>query len=126
MKNQLLGLYTSIYYVDDLARAKKWYMQFLGQAPYFDQPFYVGFNVAGYELGLMPVSDTKRLQKGSVSYWGVRDILSASAELESHGHQLFDPIADVGDGIKVASLLDADENVVGLIENPHFKPSAPK
>ena len=56
----ILGLRTAIYPVGDLARAKAWYTQLLGQAPYFDQPFYVGFNVGGFELGaagLEPVND---------------------------------------------------------------------
>ena len=48
------GLRTVIYGVGDIDRAKKWYSQILGVAPYFDEPFYVGFNVGGYELGLDP------------------------------------------------------------------------
>ena len=50
----LLGLRTVIYPAPDLAAAKSWYSKFLGQAPYFDQPFYVGFSVGGFELGLLP------------------------------------------------------------------------
>ena len=50
----ILGLRTVIYPVPDLAAAKAWYSSVLGVAPYFDQPFYVGYNVAGYELGLFP------------------------------------------------------------------------
>ena len=48
------GLATAIYYVPELARAKDWYARAFGQQPYFDEPFYVGFNVGGYELGLDP------------------------------------------------------------------------
>ncbi|MES2569654.1 MAG: VOC family protein [Verrucomicrobiota bacterium] len=114
---QILGLYTTIYSVDHLERAKAWYAEFLGQAPYFDQPFYVGFNVAGYELGLVPAAETR----GSVGYWGVADIVAACADLEERGHQPFEPVTDVGGGIKVATFRDADGNVIGLIENPHFK-----
>ena len=40
-----LGLRTAIYYAPDLAKAKSWYSRILGLEPYFDQPFYVGFNV---------------------------------------------------------------------------------
>ena len=50
----LLGLRTAIYRADDIVRAKAWYTQVVGKAPYFDQPFYVGFNVGGFELGLDP------------------------------------------------------------------------
>ena len=52
-----LGLRTVIYPSPDLATAKAWYTQALGQDPYFDEPFYVGFNVGGYELGLDPNGD---------------------------------------------------------------------
>ena len=48
------GLATVIYHVPDLDRAKLWYAAAFQQQPYFDQPFYVGFNVGGYELGLDP------------------------------------------------------------------------
>ncbi len=51
-----LGLRTAIYHVDDIERARDWYSSILGFKPYFDEPFYVGFNVAGYELGLQPAA----------------------------------------------------------------------
>jgi predicted enzyme related to lactoylglutathione lyase len=120
MKNHILGIYTAIYQVEDIERAKQWYSKMLGQTPYFDQPFYVGFNVAGHELGLVPVADTERKEKGCVAYWGVKNIEAARVALKAKGHQLFEPIKDVGGEIKVASFLDADSNIVGLIENPHF------
>lgn len=120
MKTHILGLYTAIYHVEDIERAKQWYSSLLGQTPYFDQPFYVGFNVAGHELGLLPTADTSRKEPGCVCYWGVKDISAACADLEKKGHQLFEAIKDVGGEIKVASFLDIDGNVVGLIENPHF------
>ena len=50
----ILGLRTVNYHVTDLARAKAWYISALGKEPYFDEPFYVGFNVGGFELGLDP------------------------------------------------------------------------
>ncbi len=49
-----LGLRTAIYHVHDIDKAKDWYSSILGFKPYFDEPFYVGYNVAGYELGLQP------------------------------------------------------------------------
>lgn len=54
MKSHIIGLYTAIYQVEDMERAKRWYSTLLGHAPYFDEPYYVGFNVAGHELGLLP------------------------------------------------------------------------
>ena len=120
MNQHIVGLCTAIYRVNDLAQARAWYADMLGQQPYFDQPFYVGFNVAGHELGLLPVADTPRQELGCVAHWGVKDIDAASVTLEVKGHSLFEPIKEVGDGIKVASFLDTDGNVIGLIENPHF------
>ena len=119
MKNHIIGLYTCIYNVKDIACAKQWYSSLLGQQPYFDEPFYVGFNVAGYELGLMPATDAKHRQS-CVAYWGVKNIEAAAFELQFKGHKFFENITDVGGGIKTATLLDADGNVIGLIENPHF------
>jgi catechol 2,3-dioxygenase-like lactoylglutathione lyase family enzyme len=53
----LKGLRTAIYHVGDLDRAKGWYGEVLGKEPYFDEPFYVGFDVGGFELGLQPDED---------------------------------------------------------------------
>ncbi len=120
MKKHLLGLYTAIYMVEDIDRAKEWYATMLGIQPYFDEAFYVGFNIAGHELGLLPLADTQRREKGCVAYWGVKNISEAVRDLEARGHSLFESVKDVGGDIKVATLLDADGNIVGLIENPHF------
>ena len=69
----LLGLRTAIYHTPDIAAGKLWYTKVLGFPPYFDEPFYVGFNVGGYELGLCPT-----VRKSAVgAYWGVKDIESA-------------------------------------------------
>ncbi len=113
-----IGLRTVVYRVPELASARKWYAATLGIQPYFDEPFYVGFNVAGYELGLVPLGDQ---ELGSTTYWGVENIESAFEKLLSQGAKVKEPIKNVGDGIKVASLTDPDGNLVGIIENPHFK-----
>ena len=68
-----LGLRTAIYAAPDLARAKEWYSKAFGIDPYFDEPFYVGYSVGGFELGLDPdTSGEKPGPGGSVSYWGDR------------------------------------------------------
>lgn len=114
----LLGLRTALYPAPDLARAKAWYQQVLGVAPYFDQPFYVGFEVGGFELGLLP--DATPATAGPQPLWGVADIDAAHAQLLALGAAALDPIADVGDGIRVAAVADPFGNRLGLIENPHF------
>lgn len=113
------GLRTAAYNAPDLTKAKAWYSQILGIAPYFDEPFYVGFNVGGYELGLIP--DAKSSGKGGVTvYWGVPDAQAALEMLLAAGAEVEEPVQDVGGGIKTAAVLDPFGNVFGVIENPHF------
>ncbi|MBP9663117.1 MAG: VOC family protein [Pyrinomonadaceae bacterium] len=117
----LQGLRTVSYKVDDLAAAKKWYTSLLGFGPYFDEPFYVGFNVGGYELGLDPDSEGAIRGDSPVAYWGVGDITSAIEKLRTDGTEIATEPMDVGGDIKVASVHDPFGNLIGLIENPHFK-----
>ena len=117
----ILGLRTAIYPAPDLAAAAQWYARLLGQAPYFDQPFYVGFNVGGFELGLVP--DGEPGSAGPQALWGVRDAAAAWARLLELGATPLEPVKDVGDGIKVAAVLDPFGNRFGFIENPHFDPA---
>ncbi len=117
----ILGLRTAIYPVSDLTRAKAWYTQVVGAPPYFDQPFYVGFAVGGFELGLLP--DGTASTTGPQPLWGVTDAHAECARLISLGATALEPVTDVGDGIKVAAVTDPFGNRLGLIENPHFKTS---
>ena len=120
-----LGLRTAIYHVDDIERGKAWYRTILGIEPYFDQPFYVGFNVSGYELGLQPDESTAAGRAdGSVAYWGVADADAAFKRLIDAGATVHEAVQDVGEGIKVATVKDPFGNVFGIIENPHFKLNA--
>jgi len=112
------GLRTVIYHVSDLAKAKEWYSQVLGFGPYFDQPFYVGYSVGGFELGLLP--DGKTGAGGTVAYWGVPDAAEAFRRLESLGGTVYEKLQDVGEGIIVGAVTDPFGNVFGIIENPHF------
>ncbi|MEO8018658.1 MAG: VOC family protein [Pseudomonadota bacterium] len=117
----LLGLRTAIYHTPDIAAAKLWYMKVLGFPPYFDQPFYVGFNVGGYELGLTPDDGPNSGTSAVGAYWGVKDVESALARLLELGAGPRTEVQDVGEGIRVADVLDPFGNVFGIIENPHFK-----
>src|SRR5262245_46507538 len=120
-----LGLRTAIYYAPDLARAKSWYSRILGFEHYFDQPFYVGFNVAGCDLGLDPDPSSSATAGGVVVYLGVSDADAALKRLLSIGAAERTNVQDIGEGIRVASVLDPFGNNLGVIENPHFKlPSA--
>ena len=112
---------TVIYHVDDLQKAKQWYSSILEIEPYFDEPFYVGFNVGGYELGLDP--NMQDVSRGSnvVAYWGVQDAQAAYHRVQELGAQKHSEPQDVGGGIIVATVVDPFGNVFGIIENPHFK-----
>ena len=112
------GLRTAAYPVGDLAAAKTWYAAVLGVQPYFDEPFYVGFSVGGFELGLIP--DGVPGAQGSRVYWGVPDAAAELARLLKLDAKVHEPVTDVGGGIKVASVLDPFGNVFGIIENPAF------
>jgi predicted enzyme related to lactoylglutathione lyase len=109
-------LRTVIYKVDDLAAAKAWYINITGKQPYFDQPFYVGFDINGCELGLDP--DMKEVQPGnqSVCYWAVADVSSALKTISDNGAEIIQPKTNVGGSINVAIVKDPFGNFVGLIE----------
>ncbi|MFM9905336.1 MAG: VOC family protein [Pyrinomonadaceae bacterium] len=117
----LQGLRTAVYKVTNLEKAKAWYSDILGIEPYFDEPFYVGYKVGGYELGLDP--DMERVTTGnSVGiYWGVADASASFAEFIAKGAKVDEEPNDVGGGIIVASVFDPFGNVFGIIQNPHFR-----
>lgn len=109
-------LRTVIYHVNDLAAAKSWYIKATGINPYFDEPFYVGFDINGFELGLDP--DTSVLAPGNqtVSYWAVDDVEKSSQTLVTIGGTLVQPRTNVGGEIHVAIVADPFGNHIGLIE----------
>lgn len=113
-----LGLRTVGYPVHDLVSAKNWYTKVLEQEPYFDQPFYVGFAVGGFELGLIP--DGTPHTDGPQALWGVPNAEQAFARLISLGAESIEPVNEVGEGIKVGAVKDPFGNRLGVIENPHF------
>lgn len=118
-----LGLRTIIYPAPDLDASKAWFTGLLGIAPYFDEPFYVGFHVAGYELALDPSGEPN---SGPVTYWGVADADAALAQLVGAGASPHEDVRDVGDSIRVATVIEPGGSILGVIENPHFQlPASP-
>ncbi len=116
------GLRTVGYQVADLEKAKEWYTKILGTPPYFDEPFYVGFNVGGYELGLQPCDATpEKPSTHVVAYWGVDDAEATYKRLLEEGATPHEEPTEVGGGIVVATVLDPWGNAFGIIYNPHFK-----
>jgi predicted enzyme related to lactoylglutathione lyase len=116
------GLATVIYHVPDLERAKAWYTKAFDKRPYFDQPFYVGFNIGGFELGLDPNPESSAPGRGGVvAYWRVPAIEAAVEHFVAAGAAIVSAVQDVGGGIKVATVADPFGNSIGLIENPQFE-----
>ncbi len=117
----LQGLRSQIYQVSDLEAAKAWYTRLLGKPPYFDEPFYVGFEVSGYELGLQPSDNPDAGQaREAVTYWGVSDAEDAYANSLALGATPYQAVQAVGGGIKLGAVADPSGNILGVIENPHF------
>jgi predicted enzyme related to lactoylglutathione lyase len=113
----LHGLRTVIHPVDDLDAAKAWWTALLGFGPYFDEPFYVGFDAAGYELGLLPGSNPA---DGALTFWGVEDAQAAVEAAVALGAEVHAPATEVGDGIITATVRTPQGSIVGFIVNPHF------
>ncbi len=122
MPVNLLGLRTHIAVVPDIAAAAAWYTKIFGFGPYFDQPFYVGFNVEGYEFGLQPGANEASTEAENVRvYWGVEDVAAAVAAMLSEGATVHEEPTEVGEGIVVGAVRDPWGNVFGVIFNPHFR-----
>ena len=114
----LKGLRTVVYPTDDLTASRATWSELLGLDPYFDQPFYVGFDVGGYELALDPDGN---VDDGPLVYWGVDDIKDCYERLIASGASPARGVAEVGGGIYVAVVDLPDGTKFGIIENPHFK-----
>jgi catechol 2,3-dioxygenase-like lactoylglutathione lyase family enzyme len=113
-----LGLRTIVYPAPDLDASRSWWTGVLGVPPYFDEPFYVGFNPGGYELGLDPAGDPAL---GARTYWGVGDIEVEAARLIASGAVVVEPITEPGEGIKLGMFRSPAGDLIGLIENPIFE-----
>lgn len=116
----MLGLRTVCYTVDNMEEARRWYEQAFGTAPYFVESFYTGFDIGGYELGLMPRESTDN-GNNTITYWGVDHIQETFQHLLASGARVHEEPHSVGGPLMVASVLDPWNNVVGLIYNPTFK-----
>lgn len=122
MKNTFKGLRTTIYRVSNIQEATRWYTDVFGTKPYFTDPGYVGFNIAGYELGLMADEVPEREKTGNVlSYWGVEDVETMYQALIKAGATGYESPHNVGGEIVVGAVKDPWDNVIGIIYNPEFK-----
>lgn len=125
MENKILGLRTVICTVGDINAAKEWYTNVFGTKPYFNEPYYVGFDIGGYELGLQPEDNpVKDKPESVVAYWGVENVDKAFNQFIASGATACEKPKEVGGGIIVAKLKDPWGDTIGLIYNPHFKVTA--
>ena len=109
------GIKTVIYPVRDLERAKAVFSALLESDPVMDQPYYVQFDAKGQDLGLDPNGHNKGMT-GPVSYWHVADIHGRVDALKAAGATVTEDVKDVGGGKLIATLTDADGNVIGLLQ----------
>ena len=110
------GIKTVLHPVSDLAKAKPVYTALLGVPPQNDDSYYVGYEVAGQHIGLVPGGGPQAMTS-PVAYWHVADIEAKLAEVTAAGGTVKDPARDVGGGRLVASFTDPDGNVLGLIQD---------
>ena len=115
----LNGLRSAIYPVADLQTAKLWYETLLGHAPYFESDAYIGFDVGGFELGLLRTADGASVN-GAEVLWGVADAAATLKALVEHSGVIIAPLTNVGDNILTAAIEDPFGNRLGIIENPNF------
>ncbi len=111
------GIKTFIYPVKDIAQAKKLYGKLLGVKPYTDEAYYVGFRVGDQEIGLDPHGHSQGMTE-PIGYWHVNDIKKSLQLLLDAGAQAQQQVTDVGGGKLIASVKDADNNIIGLIQSP--------
>ncbi len=110
------GIKTVLHPVSDLAAAKEVYAALLGVAPQTDEPYYVGFEAAGQQIGLVPAGGPQGMTS-PVAYWHVPDIEAKLAEVTAAGATVKEPVRDVGGGRLVATVSDRDGNVLGLLQD---------
>jgi predicted enzyme related to lactoylglutathione lyase len=110
------GIKTVLHPVSDLAKAKVVYAALLGVEPQSDAPYYVGFEAAGQQIGLVPAGGPQSITS-PVAYWHVTDIEAKLAEVTAAGATVKQPAHDVGGGRLVATVTDPDGNVLGLLQD---------
>jgi predicted enzyme related to lactoylglutathione lyase len=92
------------------------YTALLGVPPQTDESFYVGYEAAGQQIGLVPGGGSQGMTS-PVAYWHVSDIEAKLAEVTAAGATVKEPARDVGAGRLVATVTDPDGNVLGLLQD---------
>jgi predicted enzyme related to lactoylglutathione lyase len=111
------GVKTVLHPVSDLEKAKAVYTALLGIQPQADSDYYVGYDVEGQQIGLVPGGGPQGMTS-PVAYWHVSEIEAKLAEVTAAGATELESPHDVGGGRLVATFTDPDGNVLGLIQDP--------
>jgi len=128
---KLRGLATVSFFADDLSKAKKWYSELLGQAPYYSfpneqEPAYIEFRIGDYqqELGFIDKKYSPKSENmapgGAVIFWHVDDIDSAVDQLTDMGATVYEDKTEREGGFITASFVDPFGNILGVMQNPHY------
>ena len=110
------GIKIMLHPVSDLEKSKAVYTALLGIEPQADAQYYVGYDIAGQHVGLVPDGGPQGMTS-PVAYWGVADIEEKLAQVTGAGATLKEPARDVGGGRLVATFTDRDGNVLGLVQD---------
>jgi predicted enzyme related to lactoylglutathione lyase len=110
------GIKTVLHPVSDLAAAKAVYTALLGIRPQTDEPYYVGYEAAGQQIGLVPKGGPQDMNS-PVAFWHVSDIEAKLAEVTAVGATVKEAVHDVGGGRLVATFTDPDGNLLGLVQD---------
>jgi predicted enzyme related to lactoylglutathione lyase len=106
-----------LYPVKDVDKAKALFAALFGADPHVDSPYYVGFSVNGAEVGLVPGGHDQGMT-GPVPFFDVDDISATLGALQAAGAQVVQEPTDVGAGLLVAKVCDADGSDIGLRQAP--------
>jgi predicted enzyme related to lactoylglutathione lyase len=111
------GIKIVLHPVSDLEQAKAVYTALLGVPPQTDSSFYVGYEAAGQQIGLVPGGGPQGMAS-PVAFWHVPDIEAKLSEVTAAGATVKEAAHDVGGGRLVATVADPDGNILGLFQDP--------
>jgi predicted enzyme related to lactoylglutathione lyase len=124
---QLRGISTVSFWATDHAAATKWYTDLLGVEPYFERPGYAEYRIGDYqtELGLIDSAyapaGAAKVASGAVIYWAVEDVTATFERLLTLGAERLEGVQERGHGFITATVIDPFGNILGIMENPHYR-----
>jgi predicted enzyme related to lactoylglutathione lyase len=101
-----------VYPAKDLDSSKAFFNTFLGVEPYVDSAYYVGYKLNELEIGLDPNG------QAIIAYIDVHDVKESLQTFLGSGASIYQDIKEVGGGLLIAQVKDANGNVLGLRQQP--------